>query len=86
MICRYCGRDCKTALGLKKHEAACDQKLEFYHRHEKLSEKCPICNEIWADFWKKEPDLWVCLKCGCTFVPRSRFEEVERRRQESVRG
>lgn len=82
MICRYCGRDCKTKLGLDKHEKACDQKPEFYDRHEKKGVKCPVCRDTFRYFWKKRWDEWVCLECGCVFVPRFRVEEIERIRTE----
>jgi hypothetical protein len=79
MKCEKCGKEFANPGAFGGHSKAC-KGLEFYSRHEGLYEKCPVCNEIWADFWKRD-DLWVCLKCGCAFVPRSRFEEVERIRQ-----
>jgi hypothetical protein len=82
LICRYCERDCRTKLALDKHEAVCDKRPVFYDRHEQLREKCPVCKETFTYFWKREDDLWVCLKCGCVFVPRWKFAEIERIRQE----
>jgi len=75
--CKYCGLDCKTKLALGKHEAVCEKRPEFYDWHSKKEEKCPICRGITRFFWKREWDLWVCLECGCVFVPKSRVREIE---------
>jgi hypothetical protein len=61
----------------------------FSDRHQtKGTEKCPKCNEIWADFLIIDGATWVCLACGCHFTPRERLNaineyklaEAERRR------
>lgn len=87
-ICGKCGRDCRTKLALGKHEAKCDGitvvpeygddagKWVFYDRHEGKGHKCPKCNEIWADFVILGEMDWVCLKCGCHFVPKDKLEEM----------
>ena len=80
-ICAKCGRDCKTQLALGKHEAICVGVNEtapylFYDKHTDGREKCPMCKEIWADFLILDNDTWVCLACGCRFMPKARLKDV----------
>lgn len=116
-ICSKCGRDCRTALALGKHEAkGCDgtgipevvltpenhdpedwkpieghdvttsemirftedtlPDYEFSDRHKTKIEKCPKCNEIWADFLILNENTWVCLSCGCHFMPREKLNAI----------
>ena len=84
-ICQKCGRDCRTALALSKHEAKCcptetqqepDLEYIFYDRHEQKAAKCPVCKEIWSDFLVVDPMKWVCLKCGCYFIPTEKLKEI----------
>jgi hypothetical protein len=90
-VCGKCGRDCRTALALSKHEPKCEGEIVgkrgpalldaapefiFYDRHSQKGEKCPRCSEIWEDFLILDENTWVCLKCGCQFMPRERLNAV----------
>ena len=35
-------------------------------------EKCPQCRFIGRSFLELSEDLWGCMDCGCTFIPRKR--------------
>ena len=84
-ICKLCGRDCRTALALSKHEPKCEGEFKFSNRHEtKMSEKCPICLDGLKDFWKKEEDTWVCLTCGCHFSPKRLIDRINQGRIRAV--
>jgi len=77
--CPECGLHCGTHLALSKHEKKCPAitKYQFYERHEKKGVKCPVCLETWRDFWKRGED-WVCLQCGCVFVPKDEVEKANK--------
>lgn len=142
-ICPKCGRDCRTALALGKHEAkGCGEPVgtvtiqgseipvyagetekvvltpenhnpedwkpidghdgtateiavmsglndprllrawpwkdtcKFSDRHQTKTEKCPKCCEIWADFLILDENTWVCLSCGCHFMPREKLNQI----------
>jgi len=91
-ICPKCGRDCRTALALGKHEAKGCEGMEqvvltpenhnpeslysFYDPHTGKNEKCPKCNEIFVFHLILDENTWVCLKCGCHFMPKERLNEI----------
>lgn len=85
-ICSKCGRDCKTALELGKHEDKCTvvpievaidkPKHAFYDRHQQTGDKCPQCKETWSDFIILSETTWVCVKCGCQFMPKGKLTEI----------